>query len=79
MKPEWMPENPCEDCCRKANDPDKSLCHLYAYDIDCVYLAKYQQARATAKAVLEHLIAEHVVFKKDTVIQQMLSDLEAMR
>ncbi len=39
---DWKPISPCPKCCEDANDPNQEKCRLYAYDLDCEYLAKYQ-------------------------------------
>lgn len=78
----WMPVNPCPDCCRKASDPDKSLCRLYAYDLDCVYLANYKGATEYQKKLLEYLIADSKKYPEIKAIgivmlKNMLKELEA--
>jgi hypothetical protein len=50
---EWMPQSPCESCCDAAYDHDREICKLYAYDLDCVYLACYKSNLATLKAYTE--------------------------
>ena len=71
---EWMSESPCSECCRKANDPDKSLCRLYAYDIDCVYMARYEGYREGQKRLLEHIVTVCYDYDKP-VYEEMLKQL----
>ena len=75
MKTEkWMLENPCSECCRTANDPDQSLCKLYAYDIDCVYMAKYKGYLEGQRRLLSYL-ADNYLLSEETV-DAMLKQLE---
>jgi hypothetical protein len=73
MKPEWMPENPYPQHCYKTEHGKKRRYWNEAFGIwDLASIA-------TANAILDYLIAEHVVGKNDTIIKQMKAQLEKER
>ena len=74
MKTEWMLEDPCPECCKRNNDPDKSLCKLYAYDIDCSYMARYKGYLEGQRKLLSYL-ADNYLLSEETV-DAMLKQLE---
>ena len=55
-RPEWIPDYPCPEFCKRNNDIDKAQCKLYAYDLDCSLMSKYQGAIEYQCKLLEHLI-----------------------
>jgi hypothetical protein len=72
---EWMLDNPCPECCRTANDPDRSLCRLYAYDIDCASLERYKGGKEGQKRLLEYIITICYDYDK-SVYEEMMKQLE---
>jgi hypothetical protein len=73
---EWILDDPCPECCKRNNDSDKSLCKLYAYDVDCAYMARYKGYLEGQRKLLSYL-ADNYLLSEETV-DAMLKQLEVV-
>ncbi len=79
MKPEWMPENPCEECDAQSCDERNIDSFDDGESLKCPAHVLYRGGKVYQLKLLDYLIANHVVRKNDTIIKQIKSQLEELK